>query len=89
MTDDQCEDLGSFIQVNTKNEFCAGKKNHFPKIWNFRRIKKVKTGKFYFKVKGPSYNYLGYKDTKYNFYLGGTDACSGKEIFMITLFERG
>ena len=65
------------METNGTYELCAGKKNFFPKVWKFKRIKSVKRNSYHFKPIGTSYNYLGFKKTKYNFYLGGTDSCQG------------
>lgn len=72
-----CEDLGGLLEVNGTLELCGGKKNYFPKIMKFKRIKSIKKGSYYFKSLGTVTNYLGYKKTKYNYYLGGTDSCQG------------
>ena len=83
LTEEQCEEMGSNLGANGTLETCAGRKNHFPKILKFVRVKSVVNNTFYFKPKGPSYNYLGFKETKYNFYLGGTDSCQGTKLLLM------
>ena len=78
---EQCSDFAESLLFNHTYEFCAGKKNYFPKIWKFKRIKKNGEKSHHFKLVGQSTNYLGFKKTKYNFYLGGTDSCQGNDTF--------
>ena len=82
LTEEQCEEMGSNVRANGTHEICAGRKNYFPKVLKFVRVKSVVNDTFYFKPKGPSYNYLGFKESKYNFYLGGTDSCQGTKLLL-------
>ena len=77
---DLCQDLGKSLEANSTIELCAGKKNFFPSIMLFKRIKSPKTKSYYFKLLGKKTNYLGIGNIskKYKgFYLGGTDSCQG------------
>ena len=80
LTEEQCVEMASNLRANGTHEICAGRKNYFPKVLKFVRIKSVVNDTFYFKPKGLSYNYLGFKENKYNFYLGGTDSCQGTKL---------
>ena len=70
--DDECADLGSDLEVNPTMELCAGSKKEFPKIEKFKLTRKG------FVRYGYNVNYLGVEKRKYNFYLGGTDSCQGR-----------
>ena len=101
----QCEDLGKAMETNGTNELCAGKKSYFPKVLKFKRIKRLKSKSFFFKLIGSSRNYLGLGKSKYDFYIGGTDSCQGdsggpfyqwfnhgrekKRAFLIGVVSRG
>ena len=78
LTSDQCSDFESTLMPNRTHELCAGRKNYFPKVWKFKRMRSIGKKTYHFKLIGPSINYLGIKKSKYNFYLGGTDSCQGK-----------
>ena len=82
LTEEQCEEMGLNLGANGTHEICAGRKNYFPKVLKFVRVKSVVNDTFYFKPTGPSYNYLGFKESKYNFYLGGTDSCQGTKLLL-------
>ena len=82
LTEEQCEDMASNLRANGTHEICAGRKNYFPKVLEFVRRKSVVNDTFYFKPTGTSYNYLGFKESKYNFYLGGTDSCQGIKLLL-------
>ena len=68
---DECEDFDPVLSPNTTHEICAGRKNPFPPVWLLKRTKSLKTGKFSFKHIGKEKNYLGFKKSKHDFYLGG------------------
>ena len=80
---EECSDLGKEMEVNVTLEFCAGNKNYFPKVEMWKRIKNTRKNRYYFKRIKIVTNYLGMKNPKYNFYLGGKDTCQGK--FLICL----
>ena len=73
MSDDECTDLGSEMSADSSIEICTGRKKPFPKVFKF---KMTKQGRFI--ISGYKINHLGIQNRKYNFYLGGTDACQGK-----------
>ena len=77
LTPDECSYFEKMLAPNRTNEICTGRKNSFPKHWKFKRLLSKTKKKYHFKLIGPSTNYLGFKKTKYNFYLGGTDSCQG------------
>ena len=89
LTEEQCEDMASNLRANGTHEICAGRKNYFPKVLKFVRRKSVVNNTFYFQPKDPSYNYLGFKESKYNFYLGGTDSCQGILYYYLGLCLKG
>ena len=70
--DDECKDLGAELESNPKIELCTGKKKKFPQIEIHTYTKR-----YGFNMTGTETDYLGI-NTKYNFYLGGTDSCQGK-----------
>ena len=77
LTPDECSYFEKMLAPNRTNEICTGRKNSFPKHWKFKRLLSKTKKKYHFKLIGPSTNYLGFKKTKYNYYLGGTDSCQG------------
>ena len=89
LTEEQCEHMASNLDANGTHEICAGRKNYFPKVLNFVRRKSVVNDTFYFKPTGTSYNYLGFKESKYNFYLGGTDSCQGTKLLFLGMYPKG
>ena len=89
LTEEQCEEMGSNLRANGTHEICAGRKNYFPKVLKFARVKSVVNDTFYFKPTGSSYNYLGFKESKYNFYLGGTDSCQGTKLLLKDVSKGG
>ena len=78
---DECEDFDPVMQPNATHEICTGRKNPFPTVWLFKRTKSLETGRFSFKHIGKEKNYLGFKKSKHDFYLGGTDSCQGNYEF--------
>ena len=78
---DECEDFEPELSPNTTHEICGGRKNPFPTVWLFKRTKSLKTGKFSFRHIGKEKNYLGFKKSKHDFYLGGSDSCQGNYEF--------
>ena len=78
LTPEQCDEFAKDMEANRTHEICAGKKNYFPTIKKFKRLRSAKRKDYYyFKSIGSSVNYLGYNNTKHDFYLGGTDSCQG------------
>lgn len=77
LTPEQCEDWGMIMDFNRTIEFCGGRKNYFPTVLKYKRIKSLKHNNYFFKSIGTAINYLGFKKTKYDFYIGGTDSCQG------------
>ena len=69
--DDECEYLGSKQNANSHIELCTGRKKTFPRIETYE----VK-GNAFEKI-GTELDYLGLKENKYNFYVGGSDSCQG------------
>ena len=86
LTPDECSYFEKMLAPNRTNEICTGRKNSFPKHWKFKRLLSKTKKKYHFKLIGPSTNYLGFKKTKYNFYLGGTDSCQGKVLSLLEVY---
>ena len=86
LTPDECSYFEKMLAPNRTNEICTGRKNSFPKHWKFKRLLSKTKKKYHFKLIGPSTNYLGFKKTKYNFYLGGTDSCQGKVLSLLEAY---
>ena len=78
---DECRNLGAELNANSTLELCTGKKKLFPQIVKLKRIRNVKSKKYYFEYISKVTNYLGFEKTKYPFYLGGTDSCQGIRTF--------
>ena len=74
MTPEECNELGSELEANATIELCTGRKVAFPHILQF----KLHTGGT-FTSERNTIDYMGVKNRKYNFYLGGTDSCQGKK----------
>ena len=74
MTPEECNELGSELEANATIELCTGRKVAFPHILQF----KLHTGGT-FTPERNTIDYMGVKNRKYNFYLGGTDSCQGKK----------
>ena len=72
---EECLDLGSELEANSTIEICTGKKKDFPHILKFKMHKGGTVTPLQDKL-----NYMGIKNRKYDFYLGGTDSCQGKQI---------
>lgn len=73
----ECDDLGSGLSANSTVELCAARKTPFPKIDKYKRVRNTRKKTFYFQKTGTAINYLGIGESKYKFYLGGTDSCQG------------
>ena len=73
LTPDECSDLGSELDANATVEICTGRKNPFPHILKFKMHKAGTITPLEDQI-----NYLGVKNRKYDFYLGGTDSCQGE-----------
>ena len=71
---EECLDLGSELEANSTIEICTGKKKAFPHILKFKMHKGGTITPLQDKL-----NYMGIKNRKYDFYLGGTDSCQGKQ----------
>jgi len=69
---DVCNDLGGKLHFNQTSEFCTGNKKPFPKIDVYHA-----KGPHTWDRKRTTERYHMNLDTKYKFYLGGTDSCQG------------
>ena len=70
--DNECKDLGSKQDVNSEIELCTGRKKKFPRIETYEM-----KGNAFEKI-GTELDYLGLRQNKYNFYVGGSDSCQGR-----------
>jgi hypothetical protein len=77
LTESQCTFFGKALETNASIELCSGKKSKFPLIHQFRRIT-TKDNKIKFQPQPPVVNRLGLPESKYDFFLGGTDSCQGE-----------
>lgn len=81
---DICEDFGAKLHFNRTSEFCTGNKKSFPKIDVFRA-----TGPHSWDGKRISTEKYGLNlDSKYDFYLGGSDSCQGDSGGPIIAFMK-
>ena len=77
LTPKECGHFGTDLEAKPNLELCTGKKTRYSYIYQFKRMV-TEDGEITFKPHAKIKNYLGVKDPKYPFYLGGTDACQGK-----------
>ena len=77
MNPSECNELGSELNANATIELCTGRKVEFPHILQFKLHKGLHS---IFTPYKNTIDYLGVKDRKYDFYLGGTDSCQGKNM---------
>ncbi len=76
LTGPECAHFGRTLDANRSVELCTGKKSGFRHIYQFRRVV-TKDKMVLFKTEGRVTNRMGIEDSKYDFYLGGTDSCQG------------
>ena len=73
----ECSHFGQALSADSDIEICTGRKTKFPIIQQYIQTVTRDGMRVGFKKEGMVRNLLGTNEKGYDFYLGGSDSCSG------------